>query len=116
MRDFMLSASNMFSTGATNQTFSGFMDIPSSLLWLIVALCLFGTNLIANITGRNNILEYGVIFSSLFVSAIVANKYLASIEFPVSSELAQSIVTANIGMTIAGLLIMGLYGTKAKLN
>jgi len=116
MGDLISSISSFFDGGATNQTFSGFMDLPSNLLILIAALCLFGTNVISNITARNNLLEYGVIFSSLFISAIAAIKFLSGIEFPVSSQLAQSIVTANIGMTCAGLLIMGLYGTKARLS
>ncbi len=116
MGNLISSASSFFDGGATNQAFSGIMDIPTSLLILIIALSLFGTNVISNITARNNFLEYGVIFSGLFVGAVIANKYLADTEFPVTSELAQSIITANIGMTCAGLLIMGIYGTRAHLS
>ena len=85
---------------------------PALMLVLIVGLCLFGTNIIANITARNNLLEYGVTFTGLFFGALIANKYIADIDLPVTRQLAHSAITANIGMTCAGLFIMGAYGTQ----
>lgn len=93
------------------QFFVGLTDIPTTLLILIVGLCFFGTIIVANIIARDSLLEYGVTFSSLFIGALVANKYIADIELPVTSQLAHSAITANIGMTCAGLFIMGAYGT-----
>ncbi len=112
MESLFSSITSYFDGGASQQAFTGIMDIPTSLLILIVALCLFGTNVIANITARDNFLEYGVTFSSLFLGALMSNKYIAHIELPVSSEFAHSIIIANIGMTCAGLFLMGAYGTQ----
>ncbi len=107
---------NLYNSVADNieieQFLAGLTDIPTSLLVLIVGLCLFGTNIVANITSRANILEYGVTFSGLFFGALIANKYIADIDLPVTSQLAHSAITANIGMTCAGLFIMGAYGTQ----
>lgn len=83
---------------------------------LIVGLSFFATNVVNNITNRHSLLEYATSFCTLLLGGLLGNSLVAHIEFPVSSELAQTAVTANIGMTVSALLIMALYGREGSLE
>ncbi len=91
-------------------------DISFASIILIIALCFLGTNLVTNLTDRNSALEYGTTFSSLLIGALLANSLISTIELPVNSDLAQTAISANLGMTVAGLLILVIYGREGFLN
>lgn len=102
---------------ATGTNSSGWLDqnlfdVSNSTLILIAVMSFLGTNLIAHMTGRDLFVEQITSFSAFFVSALVANLVISNIELPVGSELAQVGITSNIGMTIAGLLLLVLFGRE----
>jgi hypothetical protein len=87
----------------------GIFDLSGTALLLVIGLCLIGTNVLANVTNRTSIFEYAVTFSSLMVGALLSQAWIAHIELPVASDIAQVAVTANIGMTVSALFLMALY-------
>lgn len=107
-----------FSTSSSTVTsaLDGAFSVSQSTLLLIVAISFIGTNLVSNITSRQSMLEYVTTYCSLFVGSLLANWLISDIELPVSSDLAQTAITANIGMTCAALLIMAVYGREGYLN
>ncbi len=113
----LMSFLGLATSGRTvTSTFSGLFDISDTTLILVVGLCFLGTNLVSNITCRNSPVEYATTFSCLFIGALMANALIAEIELPVTSDLAQSAITANIGMTCAALLVMALFGREGHLE
>jgi len=104
-------------SGSTVSTaIDNMFDISFSSIILVVALCFLGTNLVSNLTERNSPLEYVTTFSSLFIGALLANSLISGIVLPVNSDLAQTAIAANVGMTISGLLILAVYGREGFLN
>ena len=95
--------------GSSSGLFDGLFNLSGTALLLVIGLCLIGTNVLANITNRTSMVEYLVTFSSLFVGAMLAQNWIAKIELPVASDIAQVAVTANIGMTVSALFLMALY-------
>ena len=87
--------------------------ISNSTMLLILAMSFLATNVLANLTGRDSILDYVTAFSTLYIGALLGNSLLSEIEIAGTSELAQSAISANIGMTIAALIIAALHG-RAK--
>ena len=104
------------SGGMITTAIDNMFDSSFSSIILIVALCFLGTNLVSNLTERNSPLEYVTAFSSLFIGALLANSLIAVIELPVNSDLAQTAISANLGMTVSGLLILAVYGREGFLN
>lgn len=92
-----------------SSAFGEAMSISNATLLLILAVTLVGTNVVANICERQSTLDYVTTFCSLFIGSIMANWLISDIELPVASDLAQSAITANIGMTCAALVVMACY-------
>lgn len=93
-----------------SSAFDGMLDISNTSMILIVALVLLGTNLVANMTARNEALDYAITFSALFIGALLANSAMSEIVMPVASDMAQTAIAANLGMTISSLLLLAAYG------
>ncbi|HFC05208.1 MAG TPA: hypothetical protein ENJ55_05835 [Rhizobiales bacterium] len=111
---------NLFNTATTGSSYSSSLDnlfnVSDTTMMLIVGLCFFGTNLVSNITNRNSLLEYCTTFAGLFIGALLATTLISNVELVGTSELAQSAITANIGMTISALLMMAVFGREGYIN
>lgn len=88
------------------------IDVSNPTLILMAVMSFLGTNLMANMTGRDLFLEQLASFAAFFVSALVANAVFSHMELPVGSEFAQTGISSNIGMTIAGLVLLLVFSRE----
>lgn len=106
--------SNLFSSITGNQTVSSAVDnmfaVSDSTMLLILVTGLLGAYILGSLTGRNSAFDFVTNFSVLFLGALFANSLFSELELAGTSEIAQTAISASIGMVVASLIIIGIYG------
>jgi len=108
---------NLLSPITGNETISAAIDtmfaVSDSTMLLILTTGLLGAYILGSLTDRNSFFDFTTNFSALFLGALFANSLFSELEFSGTSEIAQSAIAANLGMIVASLIIIGIYG-RAK--
>lgn len=83
--------------------------LPSGGFLLLLALALFGAQLVNNLSHRRSFFHLVISVTVMFVGALASNALLAGLRIPLSHELLVSTAWALVGMTVSGLILIATY-------
>jgi hypothetical protein len=84
-------------------------DLPAGGLLLLLALALFGAQLVNGLSQRPSLFHLLVSLSAMLIGALAGNALLVGWHIPLSHEVLVSTTFALIGMTVAGLMLIAAY-------
>jgi len=97
---------NLINWTPTSVASGAFSD--SSML-IVVIMAFIGASIVTRLVNLNTSFNFSVNFAVMLAGCLAVHSWTSEVLLPVSNDLVASAVSANFGMTLAGLVLLFSY-------